>query len=169
MIAASTHEEANVALGNWLSQRARWLKGFMQTWLVHMRDPPARPRARAAELSRVPGDDHRSGRLGPASSAVSRLSRGRDGGRDLSSRPARIPPRLHGRHRTRRSPARLWCRRGRSQRHRDPRSWRVALVAPVHAALLVADLGRSLARFVAVPARPSPLEQDPPRPFESWR
>jgi glycosyltransferase XagB len=39
VIAASTHEEANVALGNWLSQRARWLKGFMQTWLVHMRDP----------------------------------------------------------------------------------------------------------------------------------
>ena len=26
-------------LGNWLSQRARWLKGFLQTWLVHMRQP----------------------------------------------------------------------------------------------------------------------------------
>ncbi|MET0481819.1 MAG: glycosyltransferase [Aestuariivirgaceae bacterium] len=39
VIAATTHEEANVALGNWLNQRARWLKGFLQTWLVHMRDP----------------------------------------------------------------------------------------------------------------------------------
>jgi cellulose synthase/poly-beta-1,6-N-acetylglucosamine synthase-like glycosyltransferase len=34
-----TYEEANTRLGNWLSQRARWLKGFMQTWLVHMRNP----------------------------------------------------------------------------------------------------------------------------------
>ena len=39
MIAASTREEANVALANWLHQRARWLKGFLQTWLVHMRNP----------------------------------------------------------------------------------------------------------------------------------
>lgn len=39
VIPASTREEANVALGNWLNQRARWLKGFLQTWLVHMRSP----------------------------------------------------------------------------------------------------------------------------------
>jgi len=26
-------------LAIWLGQRARWLKGFMQTWLVHMRNP----------------------------------------------------------------------------------------------------------------------------------
>jgi glycosyltransferase XagB len=38
-IAAHTYEEANMRLGNWLSQRARWLKGFLQTWLVHMRSP----------------------------------------------------------------------------------------------------------------------------------
>ncbi len=37
--AASTYEEANCALGNWLNQRARWLKGWLQTWLVHMRHP----------------------------------------------------------------------------------------------------------------------------------
>ena len=36
---ATTLEEANTRLGNWLSQRARWHKGFMQTWLVHMRHP----------------------------------------------------------------------------------------------------------------------------------
>ena len=35
-----TFEEANVKLGNWMRQRARWLKGFFATWLVHMRDPP---------------------------------------------------------------------------------------------------------------------------------
>lgn len=34
-----THEEANTRLGNWMRQRARWLKGFLVTWLVHMREP----------------------------------------------------------------------------------------------------------------------------------
>jgi cellulose synthase/poly-beta-1,6-N-acetylglucosamine synthase-like glycosyltransferase len=36
---STTYEEATNALGNWLRQRTRWLKGYMQTWLVHMRDP----------------------------------------------------------------------------------------------------------------------------------
>ena len=36
---ASTYEEASIGLRNWLRQRSRWLKGFMQTWLVHMRSP----------------------------------------------------------------------------------------------------------------------------------
>ena len=39
VVESLTYEEANTQLGNWLSQRARWLKGFMQTWLVHMRNP----------------------------------------------------------------------------------------------------------------------------------
>ncbi|MFO1133340.1 MAG: glycosyltransferase [Hyphomicrobiales bacterium] len=34
-----TFEEANMRLGNWMRQRARWLKGFLVTWLVHMREP----------------------------------------------------------------------------------------------------------------------------------
>lgn len=34
-----TLEEANPHLVNWLKQRARWLKGFLATWLVHMRHP----------------------------------------------------------------------------------------------------------------------------------
>jgi glycosyltransferase XagB len=34
-----TREEANTRLTNWLSQRTRWLKGFLQTWLVHTRHP----------------------------------------------------------------------------------------------------------------------------------
>ena len=34
-----TYEEANIRLGNWMRQRARWLKGFLLTWLVHMRSP----------------------------------------------------------------------------------------------------------------------------------
>ena len=34
-----TYEEANTRLGNWMRQRARWLKGFLMTWLVHMREP----------------------------------------------------------------------------------------------------------------------------------
>ena len=39
MLDSKTYEEANVQLGNWVHQRARWFKGFLQTWLVYMRDP----------------------------------------------------------------------------------------------------------------------------------
>ena len=34
-----TYEEANTRFLNWMRQRARWLKGFLMTWLVHMREP----------------------------------------------------------------------------------------------------------------------------------
>ncbi len=34
-----TLEEAPVRLGPWLRQRTRWLKGWIHTWLVHMRHP----------------------------------------------------------------------------------------------------------------------------------
>lgn len=34
-----TYEEATTQTMNWLRQRARWMKGFLLTWLVHMRDP----------------------------------------------------------------------------------------------------------------------------------
>lgn len=33
-----THEEANSDVRNWFNQRTRWIKGYMQTYLVHMRD-----------------------------------------------------------------------------------------------------------------------------------
>ncbi|WP_343287400.1 glycosyltransferase [Gordonia sp. SID5947] len=36
-----TLEEANVDAINWVRQRSRWYKGYMQTWLVHMRRPVA--------------------------------------------------------------------------------------------------------------------------------
>ncbi len=36
---STTYEEAPEHLGVWLRQRTRWIKGFMQTWLVHMRHP----------------------------------------------------------------------------------------------------------------------------------
>jgi cellulose synthase/poly-beta-1,6-N-acetylglucosamine synthase-like glycosyltransferase len=39
MIASSTHEEAPARFGPWLKQRTRWMKGWMQTWAVHMRAP----------------------------------------------------------------------------------------------------------------------------------
>jgi cellulose synthase/poly-beta-1,6-N-acetylglucosamine synthase-like glycosyltransferase len=38
---STTYEEATSRLGDWMKQRSRWLKGYMQTWLVHMRSPPA--------------------------------------------------------------------------------------------------------------------------------
>lgn len=34
-----TYEEANSDVVNWVRQRSRWYKGFLQTWLVHMRQP----------------------------------------------------------------------------------------------------------------------------------
>ena len=34
-----TFEEANVDFVNWVKQRSRWYKGYLQTWLVHMRRP----------------------------------------------------------------------------------------------------------------------------------
>lgn len=36
---STTYEEANPRLKNWLRQRSRWIKGYMQTYLVHMRSP----------------------------------------------------------------------------------------------------------------------------------
>jgi len=39
VIASTTYEEAPVKVGQWLKQRTRWFKGWMQTWLVHMRAP----------------------------------------------------------------------------------------------------------------------------------
>jgi len=39
VIHSTTYEEANNAYRNWLRQRSRWIKGYMQTWLVHNRNP----------------------------------------------------------------------------------------------------------------------------------
>jgi len=39
VIGSTTYEEAPERLGSWVRQRTRWLKGFIQTWLVHMRAP----------------------------------------------------------------------------------------------------------------------------------
>ena len=38
---STTYEEANTRYGNWIRQRSRWIKGYMQTWLVHNRNPCA--------------------------------------------------------------------------------------------------------------------------------
>lgn len=47
MIDSTTMEEANCRLDNWLRQRTRWMKGYVQTAFVHWRDP--------AQLIRVCG------------------------------------------------------------------------------------------------------------------
>jgi len=36
---STTFEEANCQTNNWIRQRSRWMKGYLQTWLVHMRRP----------------------------------------------------------------------------------------------------------------------------------
>lgn len=39
IIDSTTLEEANSNLKNWFRQRSRWIKGYLQTYLVHMRNP----------------------------------------------------------------------------------------------------------------------------------
>lgn len=39
VVNSTTYEEANTNIGNWIRQRSRWIKGYMQTYLVHMRAP----------------------------------------------------------------------------------------------------------------------------------
>lgn len=41
LINSTTLEEANNEFFNWIRQRSRWIKGYMQTYFVHMRDPRA--------------------------------------------------------------------------------------------------------------------------------
>lgn len=41
LINSETLEEANSDIPNWFRQRIRWIKGYIQTYLVHMRDPKA--------------------------------------------------------------------------------------------------------------------------------
>jgi cellulose synthase/poly-beta-1,6-N-acetylglucosamine synthase-like glycosyltransferase len=39
VINSTTYEEANNEVRNWVRQRSRWIKGYMQTTLVHLRHP----------------------------------------------------------------------------------------------------------------------------------
>ena len=43
IIDSTTYEEANSDVYNWIRQRSRWVKGYIQTWLVHMRHPVRLP------------------------------------------------------------------------------------------------------------------------------
>lgn len=39
IIDSTTYEEANSSYSNWYNQRSRWIKGYIQTYFVHMRNP----------------------------------------------------------------------------------------------------------------------------------
>jgi glycosyltransferase XagB len=39
VVDSTTYEEANSVIDNWIRQRSRWVKGYIQTYLVHMRNP----------------------------------------------------------------------------------------------------------------------------------
>jgi cellulose synthase/poly-beta-1,6-N-acetylglucosamine synthase-like glycosyltransferase len=39
VVDSTTFEEASCQAGNWIRQRSRWIKGYMQTFLVHTRRP----------------------------------------------------------------------------------------------------------------------------------
>ena len=51
IIDSTTFEEANCRTGNWMRQRSRWMKGFLQTWLVHRRNLSERTRNWRTTLS----------------------------------------------------------------------------------------------------------------------
>ena len=36
---STTYEEANPNVRNWIRQRSRWIKGYMQSYLIYMRQP----------------------------------------------------------------------------------------------------------------------------------
>lgn len=44
VIRRPTYEDAPTAIPEWLGQRSRWFKGWLQTWLVMMRQPVANAR-----------------------------------------------------------------------------------------------------------------------------
>ncbi len=39
IVDSTTYEEASCHVGNWVRQRSRWIKGYLQTFLVHTRRP----------------------------------------------------------------------------------------------------------------------------------
>ncbi len=39
VVDSTTYEEATSDVHNWVRQRSRWVKGYIQSWLVHMRHP----------------------------------------------------------------------------------------------------------------------------------
>jgi cellulose synthase/poly-beta-1,6-N-acetylglucosamine synthase-like glycosyltransferase len=39
ILESTTLEEANSDFVNWVKQRSRWYKGYLQTWIIHMRHP----------------------------------------------------------------------------------------------------------------------------------
>jgi cellulose synthase/poly-beta-1,6-N-acetylglucosamine synthase-like glycosyltransferase len=39
ILESTTLEEANSDFVNWVKQRSRWYKGYLQTWIIHMRRP----------------------------------------------------------------------------------------------------------------------------------
>jgi cellulose synthase/poly-beta-1,6-N-acetylglucosamine synthase-like glycosyltransferase len=46
MIESTTYEEATSRIGNWIRQRSRWIKGYIQTYFVQWRRPEKLPRKR---------------------------------------------------------------------------------------------------------------------------
>ena len=73
VINSTTYEEAPGRVGPWLRQRTRWFKGWMQTWLVHMRSPRATvPRSRTGRLRRVSTSGRRNGAGGAGACGVRR-------------------------------------------------------------------------------------------------
>ena len=47
-IPSTTYEAATPSIRPWIRQRSRWIKGYLQTWLVHVRGQPPRRRWRFA-------------------------------------------------------------------------------------------------------------------------
>ena len=86
VLSSTTWEEAPPTFRIWKGQRTRWLKGWMQTYLVHMRCPRRLWRELgAAPLRRLPGADGRHDFVGAGAPVVLPAHRRRS----LAGPPAR--------------------------------------------------------------------------------
>ena len=157
-ISLPTWEDAPEALSIWLPQRTRWFKGWLQSWLVHMRSPKAllRDVGRMVVLSRADtlcrARDFRA-HSSPADCRGSRF--------DLSDIRGRTGNRLEGAaavcglHQ-----CLLWLFIVSAARHVQPApsgSPFILADRAVHPGLLADDVGGGLARGSAPLAPPTPL------------
>lgn len=159
---STTFEEAPPRLSSWFPQRTRWIKGYMQTWFVHMRQPARLWRELGAAgflgFQVMIGGTVLSALVHPwfyALAAFRPRARRLPGLAARMARTAVLAPRLA---------------RPRNGLSRFDGAWLLGAEAPrragaaqpsaADAGLLVADLRRGLSRRLAVRDRPLHLGED---------
>ena len=162
VLACTTWEEAPVDLATWLKQRTRWLKGWMQTYLVHTRAP----RRLHAELGWRGSVGFHALMGGLILSALVHplfygllvyflIVRGPAGAGREQGRRHLLGDRLG-------EPRRGLCdlHTDRHAQRLAPRPLTAGLLVPADAGLLAADLGRRLSRALSAHPQALPVGED---------